>query len=79
MRGVQSETLEDTSSKKYCMRVWAILNAYMLTLCPIYEKITEEVSSSGALDVPCMLRLGTLTTEYIATDTVSAPRVMAIH
>ena len=78
MRGVQSETLEDTSSKKYCMRVWARLNAYMLTLGSIYEKIAEEVSSLGALDAPCMLSTGTLTTEYIATDTVSAPRVMAI-
>ena len=56
-----------------------IPNAYMLTLCPIYEKITEEVSSLGALDAPCMLSTGTLTTEYIATDTVNAPCVMAIH
>lgn len=53
--GVQTETLEDVCLRKYCMHTWPILNAYMLTLCPIYEKITEEVSSPGAHDVPCML------------------------
>jgi len=41
MRGVQSGTLEDICPKKYCMRVWARLNAYMLTLCPIYEIIAS--------------------------------------
>ena len=56
-----------------------IPNAYMLTLCLIYEKITKEVSSLSALDALCMLSTGTLTTEYIATDTVNAPCVMAIH
>ena len=53
--GVQSETLEDVCLRKYYMRMGGVLNAYTLTLCPIYEKITEEVSSSGALDAPCML------------------------
>ena len=76
---MQSETLEDICAEKYCMRTWAILNAYMLTLSAIHEKIRAEVSSLGAPDAPCMLSKGTLTIEYIATDTVSAPRVMAIH
>ena len=56
--GVQSETLRDISAEKYCMRMGAILNAYMLTPSAIYEKITKEVSSLSALDALCMLSNG---------------------
>ena len=64
--------------RKYCMRMGAIFIASILTPSAIYEKIAEEVSSLSAPDAPCMLMNGTLTTEYIATDTVNAPCVMAI-
>ena len=39
--GMQSETLEDVCLRKYCMRMGGVLNAYTLTLCPIYEKIVS--------------------------------------
>ena len=66
------------NKKNNHMHTVPILNAYMLTLSAIHEKI-----ASGG-DQPrrkrCALhaegQAGTLTTEYIATDTVSAPRVI---